>query len=166
MFGGQSPEKLLDTFVEHRDNVSHFLQSYPACPTWDHDDRPGDAADSGAGPMSNQSVGSHEHASDDSEQYAPALGTTHRNDDEDHVHGQWNACDGESSESLAPSTAQEHCSAFTAAPLQLASTSELCGHHGRMRVEIPTAHRCGDNMCLCETHCLAVHEVEPALPHG
>jgi hypothetical protein len=35
-----------------------------------------------------------------------------------------------------------------------------------LRVDIPAAHRCGHHTCICNTECVAVHEVEPALPHG
>lgn len=70
--------------------------------------------------------------------------------------GKWRAADS------LPDTA--HHGAARVRPSQQAYV-ESCDV-GRIRMEISTAHRCGHRGCLCATECIALHQVEPALPRG
>lgn len=154
MFGGPdspSPEVLTNTFLQHRDNVSLLLQSN--IPRDVHAPDEGDSAKcEGAGEEKQQEGAAGRSlalllAGSDETDQASSLNLIYKSHQHDDTQGP----------------------GFTTsrAPLQLASNAEsVRDKNERMRVEIPSAQRCGHYACMCQTDCVAVHEVEPVLPDG
>ena len=156
MFGGldsPSPEVLTNNFLKHRDNVSLFLQSNTSRDV--HvPDKSGAASCEGAAEEQPQEGATGRSlalllaGSDEPDQASNAniISESHQHDADD---------------ARGPG--------FTAsrAPLQLASNAESGREKTEhMRVDIPSAKRCGHYTCVCQTDCVAVHDVEPVLPDG
>ena len=160
MFGGPdspSPENLTKSFLKHRENVSTFLQSLGRC--YDVDEeimrnrysrtqtvRP---LECGAERSMPPIVAASETASQSA---SPAPSDSTQYDHVDEAGGPDSKATYSQQEALSLTSCQH--------------TVRLSEHTALLRVDIPTAHRCGHHTCICNTECVAVHEVEPALPHG
>ena len=159
MFGGHdspSPEALYSTFVRHRENGTSFLMQSGVCfdagdPRY-YSDCEGDGEWLGSGHAENEGMTLHDDTSVPQRPASTHEASAHSLDDVGQVHSQDTSRYGNGK---APGRG-----AARALPLQLASTRP--GPASCMHVSL--AHRCGYKACVCETECLAVHEVEPPLP--
>jgi len=160
MFGSNdipSPEALYSTFVRHRENVTSFLMQCDVCfdarDPRHYSDCEGDGEWLGSAHAENEGLTLHGDSSvpQRAASMHPHESSAHSQDDVGQMDTQdtWRYDNGKAGGRCARGLA-----------LQLASTRRAPASS----MDISLAHRCGYNACVCETECLAVHEVEPALP--
>lgn len=166
MFGGldsTSPDDLNRAFLKHRENVTSFLmQSQMLRNSQDLSCVAGYCADGGcAGGSFRENDPSRPH--DDLSMPQRHASTQVQLASEHYSHSVHHML-GDAAERRRASDAAA-ANPAKRAPLQL-SAPETTGRHATLpaRVDILLAHRCGHKACVCETECLAVHEVEPRLP--
>ena len=170
MFGGvdsPSADDLTRTFLQHRDNVSLLLQAQEEPRASQDEHQAEDAGDAGAEYEQSEESSAERSlamllAGSEKLEQALSTGDSPPNQQDGtpdvQMQGDGQSCLGNSLQDAA------NHGGGGQSPLQQ-TTADDDGRRG-IRVDIPTAHCCGHSGCVCATECIAVHEVEPALPRG